>query len=74
MKGDRPLKIISSARIDENSVESMEQFIEACKEKEKAMNPRADNVVNCYEFQLKVTGWSAGRTAVRMDGSAHKQI
>lgn len=74
---DKPLKIISSARVEESSVESTEQFLECMKEKRESFSMRADNVVNNDEIQLKFTGHSAGRgkiTAVRPMGDVHKQI
>ena len=74
---DRPLKIIAAARIDQNSISSVEQFIEAVKLKSETFKFHESNVVNVDEFQLKVSGYSAGRckiTAVRRSGVVHKQI
>ena len=72
-----PLKLISSARVNDISLSSVEEFLSTLKLKLETFPVTADSVVNVDEFQLKYAGYSAGRkriTAYRVDGTSHKQI
>ena len=72
-----PLKLISSARVNDISLSSVEEFLSTLKLKLETFPVTADSVVNVDEFQLKYAGYSAGRkriTAYRFDGTPHKQI
>jgi hypothetical protein len=74
---NKPLKIIAQGRVDETSMESIEEFIAAVNMKAETFNMTEDNILNVDEFQLKMTGYAAGRrriTAVRPSGKIHKQI
>ena len=74
---DKSLKIISQGRVQPSSIESMEEFIESVKQKSETFNMQDNNIVNVDEFQLKISGYTAGRrriTAVRPSGHIHKQV
>lgn len=70
------LKVISSGRVDNESQQSCEEFISVMEETVEKFNMTAETTINVDEFQLKVSGYSAGRqriTAVRKTG-VHKQV
>ena len=58
---DMPLKLIAASRIGKGSVE---EFINAVNHTAETFNRRRDNLVNVNEFQLKSTGYSAGRRRI----------
>ena len=74
---NKPLKVIAKGRTDDSSIASTEEFITTIKEKAEGFNMTADKLINVDEFQLKISGYTAGKgkiSAVRKSGSTHKQI
>ena len=64
------LKIATPGRVAPSTADACEEFIEIMKEITPELN--APNTINVDEFQLKMTGWGAGRQrieAVRTDGN-----
>ena len=71
------LKLISKARVDPDSIQSCDEFISVMDETVENINMTPETTYNVDEFQLKVSGYSAGRgriTFVKENGLAHKQV
>ena len=71
------LKVIAAGRVDPESQQSVEEFIAVMEETVLKYNMTGDTTINVDEFQLKVSGYSAGKariTAVRKNGRAKKQV
>ena len=66
------LKVISSHRVNESSVESCEEFINVMEDTVKNFNFQAETTLNVDEFQLKISGYTCGRK--RITAFKNKQV
>ena len=58
------LKVCAPQRIADSTVDSCEEFMQILSELQENLHP--DNIINVDESQLKVTGWSARKNALKL--------